>query len=335
MRSPATTRFIALVATLALVATGGCGKETPKDSKEQAKAAAGEAEKKAEQAEADKEGEAGEEGEKEAGKKADKAEPTGPTWDEIRAERNKPPAGLSAAPADATKEKSGLAWKRVTEGKGKIKPSGDDIVFVWYTHWKPDGKRVGTTFKLKRSKPRQLTLRTLIPGWKQALSDMVVGERRVLWLPPKLAYLSRANRKKGARVLDLELVKVNVAPKAPADNRKPPKDATKTGSGLVYKVLAPGKGTKKPGANSMVVAKYAGWKKDGTCFDFTAGDETRSFNLGSVIKGWTEGVQLMVAGQKNRFWIPGKLAYDGMNGKPQGQLTFDVELVDVDPKPKK
>ncbi len=59
--------------------------------------------------------------------------------------------------------------------------------------------------------------------------------------------------------------------------------------------------------------------------------KTAEFRLDGVIKGWTEGVQLMTEGAKYRFWIPGKLAYgdDAAGGRPAGQLTFDVELVSV------
>ena len=48
-----------------------------------------------------------------------------------------------------------------------------------------------------------------------------------------------------------------------------------------------------------------------------------------VIPGWTEGVQLMVEGEKTRFWIPQKLAYDGQAGAPAGMLVFDVELISI------
>jgi FKBP-type peptidyl-prolyl cis-trans isomerase len=48
-----------------------------------------------------------------------------------------------------------------------------------------------------------------------------------------------------------------------------------------------------------------------------------------VIAGWREGLALMTEGEKSRFWIPAKLAYDGEVGKPQGMLVFDVELVRV------
>ena len=54
-----------------------------------------------------------------------------------------------------------------------------------------------------------------------------------------------------------------------------------------------------------------------------------SFGLGDVIKGWTEGVQLMVEGEKTRFWIPQNLAYES-GGGPKGMLVFDIELIKID-----
>ncbi len=56
-----------------------------------------------------------------------------------------------------------------------------------------------------------------------------------------------------------------------------------------------------------------------------------TFPLDRVIKGWGEGVQLMVAGEKRRFWIPQEIAYNGMAGRPAGMLVFDIELLDFAP----
>ena len=62
--------------------------------------------------------------------------------------------------------------------------------------------------------------------------------------------------------------------------------------------------------------------------------EPATMPLGHVIPGWTEGVQLMVAGEKRRFWIPEELAYKGRPGGPKGILVFDIELLDFTPGPK-
>jgi len=76
---------------------------------------------------------------------------------------------------------------------------------------------------------------------------------------------------------------------------------------------------------------YSGWTTDGKMFDssVTRG-EPASFALNQVISGWTEGVQLMVEGEKARFWIPENLAYKGQPGAPAGMLVFDVELLSID-----
>src|SRR5688572_17138013 len=68
-------------------------------------------------------------------------------------------------------------------------------------------------------------------------------------------------------------------------------------------------------------------------FDSSVGGQPITFPLNRVIPGWTEGVQLMVVGEKRRFWIPGNVAYDGQPGRPQGTLVFDVELLEIEQMP--
>ena len=117
---------------------------------------------------------------------------------------------------------------------------------------------------------------------------------------------------------------------APEDVAAPPADATTTASGLAYKVLSKGTGTEKPLETSKVTVHYTGWTTDGKMFDSSVQRGTpATFPLNRVIKGWTEGVQLMVVGEKTRFWIPENLAYQGRPGAPAGMLVFDVELQDI------
>ena len=72
---------------------------------------------------------------------------------------------------------------------------------------------------------------------------------------------------------------------------------------------------------------YTGWTTDGKMFDSSvARGKPATFQLDRVIAGWTEGVQLMVVGEKRRLWIPEALAYKGKR-RPQGMLVFDVELL--------
>ncbi len=113
---------------------------------------------------------------------------------------------------------------------------------------------------------------------------------------------------------------------APDDVAAAPADAEKTASGLASRVLVEGTGTEHPTATSNVTVHYTGWTTDGEMFDSSVvRGSTATFPLNQVIPGWTEGLQLMVVGEKRRFWIPADLAY-GDSGRVAGMLVFDVEL---------
>jgi peptidylprolyl isomerase len=121
---------------------------------------------------------------------------------------------------------------------------------------------------------------------------------------------------------------------APPDVAATPTDAQKTASGLASRVLKKGTGTERPGPRDVVKCHYIGWQTDGKNFDASyKNGEPISFPLNRVIAGWTEGLQLMVAGEKRRFWIPESLAYGGRPGAPSGMLVFDVELLSFDKAP--
>jgi FKBP-type peptidyl-prolyl cis-trans isomerase len=118
---------------------------------------------------------------------------------------------------------------------------------------------------------------------------------------------------------------------APDDVAGPLADADKTASGLASKILKPGSGTTHPAKTDLVTVHYSGWTTDGKNFDSSTGGKPATFPLDKVIPGWTEGVQLMVAGEKRRLWIPEELAYKGKEGRPAGMLVFDVELISFKP----
>ncbi|MDX1301940.1 MAG: FKBP-type peptidyl-prolyl cis-trans isomerase [Photobacterium sp.] len=106
-----------------------------------------------------------------------------------------------------------------------------------------------------------------------------------------------------------------------------------TASGLQYLVLQEGTGTEHPKASDKVTVHYHGTLIDGTVFDSSVErGETIAFGLNQVIKGWTEGLQLMVEGEKTRLFIPAELAYGNRatGGIPAGSvLIFDVELIGI------
>ena len=105
-----------------------------------------------------------------------------------------------------------------------------------------------------------------------------------------------------------------------------------TESGLQYLVLQEGTGTVHPNANDRVKVHYHGTLIDGTVFDSSVErGEPISFGLNQVIPGWTEGVQLMVEGEKTRLFIPSNLAYGNRNMglQPGSLLIFEVELLGI------
>ena len=112
-----------------------------------------------------------------------------------------------------------------------------------------------------------------------------------------------------------------------------------TESGLQYKVEKEGTG-EKPTAADRVKVHYTGTLLDGTKFDRSVDrGEPAEFGVSQVIRGWTEGLQIMPAGSKYIFWIPSDLAYGergaGQDIKPNSVLKFEVELLEVIKEDKK
>ena len=168
-------------------------------------------------------------------------------------------------------------------------------------------------------------------GWRECVQLMTVGETRRCWLPEKLAYAGQAGRPKGPIVFDILLVETRRSPTIPPpDVKGPPDDAKRTATGLAYKVLKVGTGIRKPQPFDRVAVHYTGWTTDGKMFDssLTRGQPT-VMQLDQVIRGWTEGVTMMVEGERTRFWVPQDLAYKGEAGSPRGMLVFDIELVEI------
>ena len=126
----------------------------------------------------------------------------------------------------------------------------------------------------------------------------------------------------------------NNAPAAATPPAPATKTMTTTASGLKYMVLKKGAGTVSPKATDTVTVHYTGTLLDGTVFDSSVQRGTpATFPLNHVIKGWTEGVQLMHVGDKFKFEIPADLAY-GPNSPtpaipPNSTLVFEVELLSI------
>jgi len=255
------------------------------------------------------------------------------------ADQRKAPADVAAPPEDAQKSASGLASRVLRAGTGTVHPHRWDEVTVHYTGWMTSGKMFDSS--VARGQPMTFKLDQVIAGWTEGVQLMVAGEVRRLWIPANLAYGETARQPGGPAgmlVFDVELLDIipGVKPiEAPSDVAAPPKDAVRTASGLAFRNLTKGTGKVHPFLTDRVRVHYSGWTTNGKLFDSSvARGEPTEFPLNGVIKGWTEGVRLMVVGDKTRFWIPGELAYGNSPsrpGTPSGMLVFDIELLEILP----
>jgi len=246
------------------------------------------------------------------------------------------PPDVAEPPAQATRTSSGLAWKLLAKGQGTEHPGPHDKVTIVFTGWKADGEVIESS--VPDGEPWTLLLDDVIKGLSEGLRLMGKGEKRRLWIPAALATSGRPKRRgpPGPSVFDVELVDFLKMPDpipVPDDVDAAPAEAKRTPSGLAYRFLRRGKGKDHPSPQSTVEVHYSGWTPDGQMFDSSVRrGRPSSFPLNGVIKGWTEGVQLMVVGDKARFWVPSALAYGdtpARPGTPAGPLVFDIELLAI------
>ena len=240
------------------------------------------------------------------------------------------PASEVAVPADGEKTATGLVSKLVRRGTSTEKPAATDIVTVHYTGWSSNGALFDSS--IVRGPASTFPLDRVMAGWRECVQLMTLGEKRRCWVPESLAYKGQAGRPKGTVLFEIELLDTRGNPLVPPpDVKAPPADAKRTPDGLAYKVLRPGKGVRNPSRFGRVTVHYTGWTTDGRMFDSSvAKGQPTTFRLDDVIKGWTEGVPMMVEGERTRFWVPENLAYGGKGDGPRGMLVFDIELIRIE-----
>jgi FKBP-type peptidyl-prolyl cis-trans isomerase len=113
------------------------------------------------------------------------------------------PADVAAVPADAERSDSGLAWRVLKEGSGDKRPQPNSVVTLLYTGWTPDGEVFMTTGR--QGLPKSSAMTSVLPGWREGLQLMRLGEKRRFWIPEDLAYRGQPGRPQGPVVFDIEL----------------------------------------------------------------------------------------------------------------------------------
>ncbi len=229
---------------------------------------------------------------------------------------------------------SGLKYEILTAGSG-ASPTADDSVTVHYEGTLMDGTKFDSSYD--RGETITFPLNRVIKGWTEGVQLMKEGAKYKFTIPSELAYGEQGGGSippNSDLIFIVELFKVEVDEGKGFLKKNKEKSGIKvTDSGLQYKVLLEGTG-KSPGATDRVTVHYEGTLIDGTKFDSSYDrGEPIDFGLNQVIRGWTEGLQLMKEGAKYKLFIPSDLAY-GPQGSPgaippNAALIFTVELIRV------
>lgn len=217
---------------------------------------------------------------------------------------------------------NGVKFEVLKPGDGSAIAEGDGVA-LRYAIWDIDKTLLDCSQRTGRSFGGTLDSLNW-PFLKDIVKDLKVGGSVRAEVPAALVRQSRTDT-----VWELELISVSTMPKF----RLPSKDKlVTTQSGLQYEVIASGEGD-SPKATNTVKAHYTGWTTDGKLFDSShARGEPSEFPLNRVIKGWTEGLQMMKPGAKFLFQIPSELGYGAQGSPPKipgnATLIFLVELVE-------
>lgn len=240
-----------------------------------------------------------------------------------------PPHPPTSPPANAVEIVSGLHYVVLKPAKAPAATVSADFVEYRLSAWSADGVlRIDGAREGVQTRPLKQLVRGW-PGFARALLVTPIGETRRWWISAERMLPAYKDAPAQAHVLELTVIGNADPVPTPKDVGAPPPDVQVTASGLAYKVIKRGKPGAHPVLASTVELDYSGWTRDGQLFDSSVlrGERAR-FPLQGLIAGWQEGLQLMSIGDTFRFWIPGHLAYDGVEqpGTPKGMLVFDVTL---------
>ena len=228
----------------------------------------------------------------------------------------------------ATTTESGLVYEVENAGTGETAGAGDLQIYR-FAAWIAENKQLAMCSELRNGRRLAGTTAKMDYKFLKELAAIAkVGS--VLWVevPPEQLADGPPNPARPNPKTIWRLECEDVIPFA----RNPKNEVRKTASGLEYEIIKEGTG-KIPNGADRVTVNYAGWLKDGSSFDSSfSRREPSSFQVGGVIKGWTEGLQLMKEGAVYRFTIPWALAYGEQGSRsipPKSDLIFLVELQKV------
>lgn len=250
-----------------------------------------------------------------------------------------PPQPTSFKESELTTTDSGLKYIDLVQGDG-AEAKKDDTVSTHFTVWVKGETDNQYIYSSQGGEPVSFVVGkgdSVFPGWDEGVLNMRVGGKRLLVVPPDLAFGDQPASGIPANSTLIMEIELENATEPVKMTKVDEKDYTTTESGLKYYDIVVGEGI-TPTVGQTVIVHYTGWLEDGTQFDSSVErGQPFSFVLGSgnVIPGWDEGVATMKVGGKRQLVIPPELGY-GEQGAgavipPGATLIFDVELLDVQP----
>jgi peptidylprolyl isomerase len=247
-----------------------------------------------------------------------------------------PPAGvtITAPPADAVKSADGLVFKSLGEGSGAA-PSKNDNVTLEITTWNAKGDTLASTKVHGKPIPVALATNTSA-GFVEAITMMKKGGHAIFWVPPEIGHKAKtpgpaAKDATETLAFEVTLVDVKPAPAIPPDVAAPPADAKKTAKGVSFVVLKPGTGKDQLRYFDTATYQYTGWDTTGHMFDSSEmRAQPRSASPFREPVGLEEALTQLVVGERARVWIPAEMTKGGAQ-VPDGQLTYEIELVSIKP----
>ena len=237
---------------------------------------------------------------------------------------------FTSPPADAEKRPSGLVTKLLKAGTGEKHPDANDVVQAHYIGRTPDGKVFRSTYET--GQPGTFPLDKVFPGWTEGLQLMVVGEKRRLWVPAKLAPQNPTSGPKGDVVFDVELLGFFNMPNPPASLIRPDSKAKKLPMGASVLTETDGVGETYPGPDDVGVFHFNMWDAKGQMLDSTwARNRPVGIPLDKVLPAFGEAVSDMLVGEHRFIWMPRAVHDQQWPKSPPGMMVMRVQLVRLMP----
>ncbi len=237
----------------------------------------------------------------------------------------KAPEDVAEPPADAEKTESGLAYKVIEKGPGGESPPPNAFVQVHYEGFKTDG----TVFDYSKKRgpdPTSFGVKAVIAGWTEGLQLMEKGDSYRFWIPEDLAYQGK-REPKGMLVFNVDLLDVSEVP----ESFDRPADVKTTESGLAWVLKSdPNPDGKQIEGRQPIKANWKVWLENGDVgFDSNFGGEPGLPRRSMGIPGFQEAVGLLHEGERGMFWVPEEMVKKAGPNTPDGDIIFDIELVEV------